>query len=80
MPAYTRTAWGIVTAGVIVSARPWSAPAALPVITGRVTLLGNHATLRRSSAPGTPRFALLTVGLFGTPGRLVMSNVKASPQ
>ena len=32
------------------------------VVTGKLTVQGNHATIRRSSAAGTPHFAILKVG------------------
>jgi hypothetical protein len=37
--------------------------AALPPIMKKLTIKGNHATLERSAATGTPEFSILTVGL-----------------
>ena len=53
-------------------------PAALPVVTGRLSLLGNHATLRPSSAAGPRHFAILTVGTESTAGILTISNLNVS--
>jgi predicted outer membrane repeat protein len=53
---------------------------ALPVVTGKLTVQGNHATIRRSSAAGTPRFTILKVGNFiaDAPGAVVISNLNFS--
>jgi hypothetical protein len=53
-------------------------PAALPAVTGRLSLLGNHATLRPSSAAGPRHFAILTVGTESTAGILTISNLSVS--
>jgi predicted outer membrane repeat protein len=51
--------------------------AALPPISENLTIDGNHATLERSAAAGTPEFAVLTVGLnHGSAiGTLATSNL-----
>jgi predicted outer membrane repeat protein len=51
--------------------------AALPPISENLTINGDHATLERSAAAGTPEFALLTVGLnHGSAiGTLATSNL-----
>ena len=48
----------------------------LPVITGRVTILGDGATIARSAAPGTPVFRILDVAPSGslTLALLTVSN------
>src|SRR5690606_13834942 len=40
----------------------WYGPSALPAIRTPVTIIGNGATIERSSAPGTPPFRLFFVG------------------
>lgn len=51
--------------------------AALPPILESLTINGNHATIERSTAAGTPEFAILTVGLnHGSAiGTLATSNL-----
>ncbi|HWF52312.1 MAG TPA: fibronectin type III domain-containing protein [Solirubrobacteraceae bacterium] len=67
----------------------WYGPAALPAIAAPVTIVGNGATISRSTVSGTPAFRLFFVGASpsapGTPswttpgsGGLVLENVTLS--
>jgi hypothetical protein len=67
----------------------WYGPAALPAIAAPITIVGNGATISRSTASGTPAFRLFFVGASpsapGTPswttpgpGGLVLENVTLS--
>lgn len=47
----------------------WYGPSALPAISTPVTIIGNGATIERSSAPGTPPFRLFFVGANASEGR-----------
>ena len=55
----------------------YSLTAALPPVVENLTINGNHATIERSAAAGTPEFAILTVGLnHGSAiGTLATSNL-----
>ncbi len=54
--------------------------AALPPIVENLIIKGNHATIERSAAAGTPEFAILTVGLDHGPaiGTLATSDLNIS--
>lgn len=53
---------GTYTLTTINNANGWSGPNGLPIITSRIIINGNGATIKRSIAPGTPDFRVIYIG------------------